>query len=165
MTSRGVDHRALGTYLEDHLAGATAGAQRMSAAADLLRSTPVHPLIARTAAEVRAEREELAALAVTLGFRPSLLKRVLASSAELLARLLPPVRHRSAPSAATLLEMELLRSALVGKMGLFEVLVDLSDELSLDRDHWRGRLERVRRQVDDLDQVHAWVRSRVLRAP
>lgn len=163
MTAGRVDRRALGAYLEDHLAGATAGAQRMGAAADLLRSTPVHPFIARTAAEVRAERDELAALAVMLGFRPSRVKRVLASSAELLARLLPPARHHGAPSAATLLEVELLRSALVGKKGLFEVLADLSDELSLDREHWSGRLARVERQVDDLGQVHAWVRARVLR--
>lgn len=158
-----LDRRLLAVYLNDHVAGATAGQHRMAHTAEVLAGTPVGPLLAQVADELAEEREHAEAVLDAVGRPHNRAKRLLAGLAEVVARVKPSGRLAHRSPATTLLEVELLRSALVGKMGLFQVMVDLADEVPADRVLWSGLLDRVHRQIADLDEVHAWVRVRALR--
>lgn len=154
----------LGTYLNDHLAGSVAGAERFERLASALRSSPVGPDVRRVAQEVAQERDELRELIETLGLRPqNRVKQAAAWVGEHVARIKASRgtlrRHRT----DTLLEVELLRSALVGKLGVWQVLEDLGDGLGYDPVRM-GRLRaRTLEQVATMDEVHAVVRAKVLR--
>nr|WP_297429917.1 hypothetical protein [uncultured Actinotalea sp.] len=154
----------LGTYLNDHLAGSVAGAERFARLASALRSSPVGSDVRRVAHEVAQERDELRGIIETLELRPqNRLKQAAAWLGEHAARVKASRgtlrRHR----ADTLLEVELLRSALVGKLGVWQVLEDLGDGMGYDPARM-GRLRaRTLEQVATMDEVHAVVRARVLR--
>lgn len=162
-SGRGVDRDLLSVYLDDHLAGAVAGARRMRRTADRLRGTPVGPAMDRVAREVAAERDELRELAHGLGLGESRLKEAMTWSAEALSRLKANGRWTRPSPMAPLLEVELLRSAVTGKLGIWQTLHDLAEPLGLDRVHLGELVEQSRRQVETLHEVHAWLRVRALR--
>lgn len=158
-----VDRRALAVYLNDHLAGAVAGAERMRRTADVLARTPVGPGIDRVATEVAAEREELRALLGSLGVTQALPKQVATWVGERVARLKADGgRVRRSPMTA-LLEVEILRSAVMAKRGLWQTLTELAPSLGVDAARCRELWEQTDRQVATLDEVHAYVRGRALR--
>lgn len=156
--------QGLGTYLNDHLAGSVAGAEKFARLAEALASTPIGPAVARVAGEVAQERDELRALIETLELRPqNRLKQVTAWAGELLARLKTTRRSLRRRRTDALLEVELLRSALVGKLGVWQVLEDLGDDLGIDTARMAELRARTLEQVTTMDEVHATVRARVLR--
>lgn len=158
-----VEPRILGVYLNDHLAGSMGGSERFQRLADVLGRTPVGPLVADVAAQVTQEREELSDLVERCGLtHRNPVKQVLVLVGERVARL-KAVRSRLRRSAMdTLLEVELLRSALVGKLGVWETLVDAAAVVDLDPAHCAARRDRTREQVATMDRVHAHVRGRAL---
>ncbi|MHA3947401.1 hypothetical protein [Cellulomonas bogoriensis] len=157
------DPRLVGIYLNDHLAGAVAGSRRLRRTAEVLRSTPVGPGLARVASEVEQEREELAAVVAHLDVTQAWPKQALAWVGERVARLKADrSRMRSSP-ITTLLEVELLRSAVMGKRGVWQALVDLAGDLALDESRMVELVEQTERQLQTLDEVHAYVRIRAMR--
>ncbi|MBC7289833.1 MAG: hypothetical protein H5T83_00680 [Actinotalea sp.] len=157
--------QGLGTYLNDHLAGSVAGSERFARLADALSATPVGPEVARVAREVAQERDELREIIEVLGLRPqNHLKQATAWVGEHVARLKASRRSLRRRRTDALLEVELLRSALVGKLGGWQVLEDLAPDLGLDRARMAELRARTLEQVATMDEVHAAVRSRVLRA-
>jgi len=162
-TAGDVEPRSLGAYLDDHLAGSVGGSQRFERLAEVLRTSPVGPALAEVARQVVEEREELRGVVQDLNLAgQNLPKQALVWVGERVSRLRAVgARLRRSPMA-TLLEVELLRAALVGKLGVWETLADLAPSLGLDA----GRAEELRRrtleQVATLDRVHEYVRRRAL---
>lgn len=165
-----LDHHLLGVYLNDHLAGAVGGAQRMRRTADALARTPVGPDLDRVATEVAQEREELRALIETMGFVQARPKQLATWLGERLARLVSNGRMLRHSPLTDLLEVEILRSAVTGKLGLWQTLVDLGPQLSADPGlaalpaRWQQLVDQSLAQVATLDRVHEVVRVRALRA-
>lgn len=58
------------------------------------------------------------------------------------------------------LETELMRSAVLGKRGAWQVLADNAQELGLDAERFRDLAEQAMDQHEQLDEVHAYVRRR-----
>lgn len=155
----------LGTYLNDHLAGSVAGAERFGRLAAAFASTPVGPVIEQIAREVAEERDELRSVIESLDVRPqNRVKQVSAWLGEHVARLKASRRSLRRRRTDALLEVELLRSALVGKLGVWQVLEDLGDGLGFDPARMAALRARTLEQVSTMDDIHAQVRARVLRA-
>ncbi|WP_182113626.1 MULTISPECIES: hypothetical protein [unclassified Actinotalea] len=159
----GLDRAALSTYLNDHLAGAVAGSHRMRRTAEALARTPVGPGLTRVADEVEGEREELRALIGDLDLVQARPKQVATWAGERLARLKTSGAGLQREPLTALLEVELLRSAVVGKRGLWQTMTALAPALGVDADRCRELWGQTDRQVATLDEVHDYVRSRVLR--
>lgn len=165
----GEDRRAtvqgLGTYLNDHLAGSVAGAERFARLAAALAQTPVGPTIEQIAREVAEERDELRSVIEALDVRPqNRVKQAGAWVGEHLVRVKASRRSLRKRRTDALLEVELLRSALVGKLGVWQVLEDLGDGLGFAPARMAELRARTLEQVSTMDEVHAQVRARVLRA-
>ena len=158
-----VDRGLLGIYLNDHLAGAAAGARRMRRTADTLRRTPVGRDIDRVAREVAEEREELRRLIGDLGLHQSRPKQVATRAAELVGRLKSNGRIVRSSPMTPLLEVELLRSAVTGKLGLWQVLAEIGEDLGVDTARMAALVDRTQGQVTTLDAAHRYLRSRALR--
>lgn len=60
----------------------------------------------------------------------------------------------------TVLEMELMRSAVLGKRGAWQVLADNAQELGLDAERFRDLAEQAMDQHEQLDEIHASARRR-----
>lgn len=158
-----VDRQLLGIYLNDHLAGAVAGSGRMRRTADTLARTPVGPALDRVAREVAEERETLRSLIEELGFPQAWPKQVATWVGEHVGRLKLNGRIVRPSPLTALLEVELLRSAVMGKRGLWQTLADEGASAGIDPALARRLLEQTDGQLDALDQAHAYVRSRALR--
>lgn len=161
--THGTDRHLLRIYLDDHLAGASAGATRMQHAAERLTSTPVGADLQAVADEVAAEKDELRGLLDDLDLPTSPVKEALAAVGERLGALKPNGALRGRSPMTALLEVELLRSAVTGKKGLWQTLLDLSGELGLDGARMAALVAQSDRQIATLDRVHAYVRTRALR--
>ncbi|WP_149204736.1 hypothetical protein [Actinotalea subterranea] len=159
-----VDEQLLEIYLSDHLAGAVAGSHRIGRLARTLRGTRVGPTISRVAAEVSDEREELRRLIGTLGLAGSPLKQAVARAGEVAARLKANGRIvRSSPLTA-LLETEIARSAVAGKLGLWQTLDGLGEASGMAPGRSARLVDQTAAQLEALTEVHAYVRARALRA-
>ena len=157
------DVELLGVYLNDHLAGSVAGLHRFERAAEALGRAPVGALLGQIAEEIRSEQDELREIIVVLGYHRSMVKQAAGWVAERLAR----VKNRGSllrrSPASTLLEVELLRSAVMGKRGVWQTLAELAPQLGLEPGRMQGLLDITERQLATLDEVHAYVRARALR--
>ncbi|WP_345750341.1 NAD-dependent epimerase/dehydratase family protein [Microbacterium rhizophilus] len=153
----------LGLYLSDHLTGATAGADRFDRMAKAYRDTDLGPDLARIAREVRAERTFLKDLISTLELRRRPYRQAAAWAAEKVGRLKTNGRPLGSPMTP-LLEIEVMRSALVGKLGGWETLAELAPDLGLPRRMFTDLVDRAREQVATLDRLHAHVVPEAFRA-
>lgn len=158
-----LDRHLLGVYLNDHLAGAVAGAQRMRRTADALARTPVGADLDRVATEVAQEREEVRVLIEDLGFVQSRPKQAATWLGERATRLIANGRMLRHSPLTDLLEVEILRSAVTGKLGLWQTLRDLAPALGLDPGRFDQLADRSTAQIAALDAVHEYVRVRALR--
>lgn len=157
-----VDHDLLAAYLSDHLAGAVAGSRRMRRTADALSRTPVGPAMDRVAREVAGERETLRLIGRRLGLQPSTTKQAATFVAELVGRLKLNGRLVRRSPMTPLLEVEVLRSSVTGKLGIWQTLLELAGDLGLDRQQLRGLVEQTEAQIATLGEVHAYLRARAL---
>lgn len=160
-----VDRHKLRVYLDDHLAGAVAGVRRMRSTARRLEGTPAGALLEQVADEVQEEREELEALLDRLDLRRSLVKEVATRLGELGSRVKSDGPLSPKGSMNTLLEVELLRSAVMGKRGLWQTLAEVAEDIGVDRTRAVHLADRSERQVATIDDVHAFVRRRALLSP
>lgn len=158
-----IDRTLLQTYLSDHLTGATAGRARSRKMAQWYASSPLSPDLTRVAAEIDEEHGRLAALIDDLGLTQPLPKVLLARIGEAVGRLKPNGRLVSGSPMTPLLELELLRSAVNGKQGLWETLVEYSEELGLDPHEFAELARRAGEQSTVLQALHAEIRSQALR--
>jgi len=152
-----VDRERLGHYLADHLTGARAGESRFRRAARRHARTPVGPALGDLARSVGEEREALSVITQMLGFHPRGVRSMGARLAEHLARLKPDGAGRLGSRAALLLDLELLRAAVVAKAGAWQTLRRLAPPLGLDGDGFARLAEQADAQSARLAALHAEV--------
>lgn len=145
-----VDERLLTIYLTNHLTAATGVVQRLGEMESSYRDLSIHDDIAHLARAIAGETERLRELVRELGLSPRRHHQALAKAGELVGRLKLNGRIVSRSPLTPLLEMELLRTGVTGKMSLWQVLQGHSAELGLDR----AELEHLEQQAaEQLDVI------------
>lgn len=159
-----IDAGLLRGYMADHLAGATAGVQRISAMADAFIDTPVYPQLGQVAETIGTEHQWLSALMQRQGFPRPGVAAPLFWIGEKAARLKPYARPpmKRSPSALVL-ETELMIAAITAKRQGWEVLADYSTALGVPRAVFDELVLGADEQREILDEVHTYARARAFR--
>ncbi|MFF2243484.1 hypothetical protein ACFVTM_04820 [Arthrobacter sp. NPDC058130] len=155
-----VDKKLFGLYLSDHLAGATAGQGRIERMAGAFTDTPFHAELGALATQIREERDYVRALVQDLGVPRRTPRRAAAWLAERAGRLKLNRRVVSRSPMTLVLETEFMRSAIIGKLGLWQTLQDLAGDLGLDKSRFDTLATKAREQLATLDQIHEYARRR-----
>lgn len=150
----GLDSRLLQIYLTDHLAGATALLQRLKQMRKSYSDLPIHDDITRITAKIHAERRQLKGIIKGLGLSRRRHQELLAKLGELLGRLKLNGRLVSRSPLTPLLELELLRSGVIGKLSLWQTLGLLADDLGLDRAEFATLEQQALDQLEDIARAH-----------
>lgn len=154
------DHaNLLEIYLQDHLAGATAGAERADRLATAEAGSPSGPALATLALEINEDRDALIAVMSSVGVGPSRLKMGVASLAEKVGLLKLNGRISGRSPLSTIVEVEAMRMAVCGKRSLWETLRAASPPTDVDLD---ALIARADAQLDVLADVHAQHVARTL---
>lgn len=154
----------LSIYLNDHLAGATAGVELAARAARANRGrTPdISARIRALTEEIRADRRSLRDIMATLGVKTARYKIFAAWLGEKVGRFKPNagVLRRSPLSA--LIEVEALYLGVQGKVrGWRTLLAAAEQEPDLDAQHLRTLLDRAQQQLTELEDLHHEVATHV----
>jgi hypothetical protein len=112
----------LGIYLNDHYAGAVAGAQLARRAAQANRGTRYGDVLATLAAEIDEDRQSLKLIMQRLGVRPDPAKAAVAWSAEKLGRLKLNGQLTGYSPLSRLEELEILSLGVEGKLAMWRAL-------------------------------------------
>ncbi|WP_407320367.1 NAD-dependent epimerase/dehydratase family protein [Isoptericola halotolerans] len=158
-----VDRELFGLYLSDHLTGATAGLDRIERMVESYRDTPFHADLAELAEQVRGERQLYRTLLATLGIRRRRYRQMLAAVVERAGRLKLNGRVLQTSPLTPLLEVELMRSAVLGKLGGWRTLEEYADDVGLDPARFAALAEVAQRQLALLDRLHEQTRERAFR--
>lgn len=116
----------LETYLNDHLAGSTAGLDLAREIAEDTVGTPVGPAMAQLADDIEADRVVLEGLIATLGFGQHNLKQAAAWMAEKMSRLRLNRVSAGSQGLALLMSMEMLSMGIEGKRNLWQALEEIA---------------------------------------
>ena len=158
-----MDRYLFGLYLSDHFTGATAGLERMERMTRAYRDTPFHAELAEATEQLRAERELYRDLLDRLEVPLRRHRQAAAWLGEKAGRLKLNGRIVQRSPMSAMLEAELMRSAVLGKIGGWQTLREHADQVGLDADQFDELIELDHRQLDMLDRFHAYVRERAFR--
>ncbi len=114
---------ALTIYLNDHLAGATAGVELVRRAASENEGSEFGAVLRELCAEIQHDREELIAIITGLGYPVDRAKIALGWTAEKVGRLKPNGRLRGYSPLGRLLELEGLLAGIHAKQALWRALL------------------------------------------
>lgn len=153
-----LDRQLLGLYLADHLSGAGAGLGRAEQMCRAHADLAIHDDLLRTRDELREELDLLRTVVDRLGTRPRRARQVAARVGERLGRLKLNRRLASRSPMTPLLELELLRGAVMGKQGLWQVLEEYAVPLGLDPDRFARLARAADEQRERLEQMHGMLR-------
>jgi hypothetical protein len=155
----------LGIYLNDHLAGATAGTElvrRMTSSGHLPGPSQA---LSRLASEIAEDRATLLQIMADLGIPVRSYKVYAAWVGEKVGRLKPNGHLRTRSPVSNLEELELLRLGVEGKAAGWRTLRVLADR---DSRLAAGRLDeliaRARRQADLLEDLRVQAAAQVIEA-
>jgi hypothetical protein len=144
----------LGIYLNDHLAGATAGAERARHMVRSYRGTALAAAMGPIAAEIAEDRAGLIGIMKRLDIPLRHYKVYAGRVAERAGRLKSNGRLVRRSPLSPLLELETLRLGVEGKAALWETLRELADtEERLDPHLLDELRERATRQLDRLEEM------------
>lgn len=143
----------LSIYLQDHLAGATAGVNLAKRVSKHNEGTPAGRRLEQIAHEIEADRDTLARFMAELGVPASWTKNAAAWVAERLSRLKPNGRVNGDTSLLRMHELETLSLGIAGKQSLWEALRMAPESaaianLDLDALHERARSQRERVELE-----------------
>ena len=158
-----MDHYLFGLYLSDHFSGATVGLERMELITRTAQDTPFYAELAEAAEQLRAERELYRDLLNALGVPRRRHRQAAAWLGEKAGRLKLNGRVVRRSPMTTVLEAELMRSAVLAKIGGWQTLREHADELGLDAARLAELTAQARAQIELLDRFHAWARERAFR--
>ncbi|MEW2625911.1 hypothetical protein [Streptomyces sp. NPDC048106] len=145
--------KLLGIYLNDHLAGATAGKLRSGHLARTTRGSALGRSVGPVAAEIAQDRSALLGIMRDLGVPVRRSKVCAGWASEKLARLKGNGRLIRRSPLSTVLELEALRLAVEGKAAGWQTLRRLSAvDQRLDPGQLEKLLERARRQQKTLEE-------------
>jgi hypothetical protein len=118
----------LGTYLNDHLAGATAALELMQHLEKVQVDTAMKSFLAELRREVTEEREELVALMHRLQIEQSPTRKAMGWFAEKMARLKLQLDDATGGELRLFEALEFLVIGLEGKRALWEALAAVAEE-------------------------------------
>jgi hypothetical protein len=148
-------HRLLSIYLNDHLAGSTAGVGRARMARDANEGTEFAAPLRTVCAEIEEDRSTLESIMDELGIGRSKLKPAVGWLGERVGRLKPNGQLRGYSPLGRVVDLEMLLLGISGKLRLWTLLAELLDgETTADLGALIRRAEGQRSTVDDL-QVRA----------
>jgi hypothetical protein len=154
----------LGIYLNDHLAGATAGTELARRMATALRDEPYGEPVSRLAREIALDRAALVEIMKTLGLPVRAYKTSLAWAGEKAARLKLNGRLRRRSPLSTLEEIEMLRLGVEGKAAGWRTLRVLAHtDTRLHTGPLDELMARARQQADELEELRVQAAARLLR--
>ena len=146
--------RLLGIYLNDHLAGATAGTELARRTAASQGGTAAGVVLARLAREVTQDRAALIEMMTALGIAVRQYKAGLAWLSEKAARLKLNGRKVARSPLSLLEEVELMRLGVEGKAAGWRTLRKLAErDRRLDSGQLDDLIERARSQSETLEQL------------
>ncbi|MET8247636.1 hypothetical protein ABZV31_26415 [Streptomyces sp. NPDC005202] len=144
----------LGIYLNDHLAGATAGTDRARHLATACRGSQIGAAMAPVAAEIAEDRKALMGIMRRLDIPIRRYKVYAGRLGERAGRLKSNGRLVRRSPLSSLLELELLQIGVHGKTCAWQVLRRLSErDERLDAQLLDGLLERARGQLHTIDEI------------
>ncbi|HEY2570435.1 MAG TPA: hypothetical protein VGI27_03135 [Solirubrobacteraceae bacterium] len=146
----------LAIYLNDHLAGAVAGAALAGRLAGSNRDREEFgPALQELAAQVREDRDTLSALMRRLGVGIDRAKLVGAWAAEKVGRLKLNGRLRGYSPLSRVEELEVMRLGVTGKRTLWKALYVLAEQdLQISAAQLELLIERAERQLDVIEACH-----------
>jgi hypothetical protein len=146
--------RLLGVYLNDHLAGATAGTELARRTAALQGGTSAGAVLTRLARDVSQDRAELIEMMTALGVAVRQYKAGLAWLSEKAARLKLNGRMATRSPLSLLEEVELIRLGVEGKAAGWRTLRKLAErDQRLDSGQLDNLIERARSQSQALEEL------------
>jgi hypothetical protein len=145
------NNKLLRIYLEDHYAGATAGAARARRLADAEKDSADADALAGFADDAAADREQLATAMAALGIPTSRIKNELAAIGEKLGALKPNGYVLNRSPLSTIVEIEAMQMAVRGKRSLWESLQVAPAVAALDL---AVLAQRADEQLAVLDEIH-----------
>lgn len=151
-------------YLSDHLTGATAGLGRINRMANDFVDTPMFGRLGQLVDEISAERAFLIQLIEDLGLDRKPYRQAVAWVGERVGRLKSNGKIVERSPMTMLLETELMRGAVMGKLGMWQMLEVQAPTLGLDPKVFTDLIEMTENQVKLLDEIHAYASERALRA-
>jgi hypothetical protein len=155
--------RMLGIYLNDHLAGATAGVELTRRMAQEHRDTPYADDLENLAKEITQDRLALVRILRDLDVPVQRYKLCGAWVSEKAARMKPNGRLLRRSGLSVVVELEALRLGVQGKALLWRALLaTAAHDLRLDAGRLQELLERVDQQIRTLDSLHARATSALL---
>ena len=120
-------YEPLEVYLNDHLAGATAGVNVAQQAAERHRSTELGPFYAEIASEIKADFDTFEGLMESLGVGKSATKTALAEVGSKLAELKFGDDDPDSPQLGDVVTLEALSIGVEGKLCMWKALVTVTD--------------------------------------
>jgi hypothetical protein len=119
--------KALGVYLNDHLAGSVAGVSLIEQSRDHNKGTPLGAFLDGLLDEVRADQQALEGLMEQLGIDKSQIKQAGTWLVEKFTRLKFMTSGGTGEGLRNLLELEALRLGVQGKHALWLALEEVAD--------------------------------------
>jgi predicted DNA-binding ribbon-helix-helix protein len=146
-------------YLQDHLAGATAGLELARRTRGANEGTEYGPTLAKIADEIEADRRQLVGIIEDLGFGGDRLKNIAAWGLEKVGRLKMNGEWTSYSPLSRVVELEGLLTGITGKKGLWISLLEIApSEPRLDvalLERLRDRAEEQRASIEELREKAA----------
>jgi hypothetical protein len=141
----------LATYLNDHLAGSTAALALARRAASENEGNDLGGFLSELAEEIAADREALKSIMAALGVRTDPLKIIAAKVAERVGRLKPNAQLRGYSPLSPLVELEVLRLGIQGKLAMWRALAEVAGTPPLDAERLADLAARAERQAADVE--------------
>jgi hypothetical protein len=155
----------LGIYLNDHLAGATAGLELARRVAGARQVPATGPELQRFADELAEDRAALLRIMGTLGVPVRSYKVWAAWAGEKAGRLKPNGHLTARSPLSSLVELEMLRLGVEGKAAGWRTVRVLADrDGRLDAGELDELLSRARRQADFLEEARVRAAQQVIAA-
>jgi hypothetical protein len=155
----------LGIYLNDHLAGATAGVELARRTAAAQHAKPAGAALASIAAEIAEDRDALVEIMRALDVPVRQYKVYAGWAAEKVGRLKFNGQLTSRSPLSDFIELEGLRLGVEGKLALWRILVGVTAaEPRLDRARLDDLVARAERQISTLEDLRMAVGAQVLAA-
>ena len=141
-----MNEKYLRIYLQDHLAGSTAGLELARRTSGKNQGTDYGPPLAQVADEIDSDRRALVSVMGDLGFGADKLKNIAFWGIEKAGRLKLNGELTSYSPLSRVVELEGLLTGITGKWGLWVALLELApSEPRLDA----ARLERLRDRAEE----------------
>jgi hypothetical protein len=155
--------KGLETYLTDHLAGATAGAELANKISSEHADTPFGPFLAELAREIGQDKATLEGLMERLGIQRSPIKELGSWIGERLSRLKLSEAATGDGNLKRLLEFEMMSMGIEGKLLMWRALIEVShSHTELAATDLAGLVKRAESQRSALEDHRLQVANQAL---